>query len=444
MTTSEFHYQVAVVGAGPAGLYAARELAQNGALVALFNRDIKPGGLAEYGIYFDKYAMKSGLRRQFRSILQTPGVHYFGNVTVGKNGDLSLDDLRDLGFQAVLVTAGAQGTKSLGLEGETLPRVYHAKDVVYHYNLLPPWSTWVFEFGRHAVVVGAGNVMVDIAHYLVHEKQLETVTALVRRGPAEVKFTQKELGYVIANLDRDDFEQELERVRPLMEAVGQDVAAARDFILGAEKYVAESHSPTRFRFRFLVSPRRILGDAVNGVQAVELEENRLEKVAGEPKARGTGRLVQLPTDSVVFAIGDRVDENLGLPVAGAAYVKSPQPRFPVEGHSYEAWDPQRQQPIEGVFVAGWSREASSGLVGTARKDGINGAKAMLMWLETRSPTNPDLTPLEARLATLGKPVVRNAQVEQLYQLEAEEARKRGLPDFKFASNDAMLQALGLA
>ena len=133
-------YLVAVVGAGPAGLYASRELVKAGCRVALFNRDVKPGGLAEYGIFHNKLKMKTGLRKQFASILEDPQVEYYGNVEVCEEGDLTLQDLIDLGLQAVLVTVGAQGTKWLGLPGEDLEGVYHAKDVVYYYNHLPPFA----------------------------------------------------------------------------------------------------------------------------------------------------------------------------------------------------------------------------------------------------------------------------------------------------------------
>ena len=114
------NFFVAVIGAGPAGLFGARELAAQGARVAIFNRDVKAGGLAEYGIYPDKHTMKEGLRKQFRQVLDLANIDYYGNVTVGSTGDLTLDELRALGFDAVLVTAGAQGTKSLGLPGEEL------------------------------------------------------------------------------------------------------------------------------------------------------------------------------------------------------------------------------------------------------------------------------------------------------------------------------------
>ena len=138
---------VAVVGAGPAGLFGARELANAGARVAIFNRDIKPGGLAEYGIYFSKHTMKEGLRKQFRGVLDNPNIDYFGNVTVRAQGDLSLDDLRALGFQAVLVTAGAQGTKWLGLPGEIFTGVYHGRSAGSFYIKLTPLATKPFLFG---------------------------------------------------------------------------------------------------------------------------------------------------------------------------------------------------------------------------------------------------------------------------------------------------------
>ncbi|HEY6072018.1 MAG TPA: FAD-dependent oxidoreductase, partial [Anaerolineales bacterium] len=160
-------YLIAVVGAGPSGLFGAREFANQGAHVALFNRDVKPGGLAEYGIFPTKHIMKEGLRKQFRQVMDNPNIDYFGNVTVGNQGDLTLDELRGLGFDAILVTAGAQGTKWLGLPGEHLNGVYHAKDVVYFYNKLPPFAQKTFLFGKRCAVVGAGNVMVDISHFLI-------------------------------------------------------------------------------------------------------------------------------------------------------------------------------------------------------------------------------------------------------------------------------------
>src|SRR5512137_1821855 len=218
-------YMVAIVGAGPAGLFASRKLAENGARVVLFNRDVKPGGLAEYGIYPDKLKMKQGLRAQFKQILDMSTIDYYGNVTVCCGGNIVLEDLLESGFQAVLITTGAQGTKWLRLPGENLPGVYHAKNIVYHYNLLPPFSQKKYLLGKRVAVVGAGNVMLDIAHYLVRERKVEEVIAVVRRGPAEVKFTRKEMENVAANLDLPALQAEFERSSAAMRAAGQDPAA---------------------------------------------------------------------------------------------------------------------------------------------------------------------------------------------------------------------------
>ena len=226
-------YMVAIVGAGPAGLYAARKLAEGGARVVLFNRDVKPGGLAEYGIYPDKLKMKQGLRAQFHQILDLSPIDYYGNVTVCCGGNIVLEDLLESGFQAVLITTGAQGTKWLRLPGENLPGVYHAKNIIFHYNLLPPFSEKKYLLGKRVVVVGAGNVMMDVAHYLVRDRKVEEVIVVVRRGPADVKFTKKEMENVAGNLDMKAFDCEFARVAPIMLSAGQTPVASKAAFLDA-------------------------------------------------------------------------------------------------------------------------------------------------------------------------------------------------------------------
>ncbi len=428
-------YFVAVIGAGPAGLFGARELANQGVRVVVFNRDIKPGGLAEYGIYPTKHTMKSGLRKQFRQVLDLPNLEYLGNITIGEQGDLTLNDLRALGFQAILVTAGAQGTKWLGLPGENLNGVYHAKDVVYHYNQLPPYAQKPFRFGRRCAVIGAGNVMIDIAHFLIREKKVDEVIAIVRRGPAEVKFDKKEMEYVIANLDVDALDAEIQRVMPIMQAVHQDPAAARAAILEALPKALPKISETKFRFEFLASPVQIIGDAEGNVTSVEIEDNLLVEKDGETKARGTGNKRRLEVDTVIFAIGDKVDDTFGLPVEWNEFVKRENPRYPIEGNSFET-------PFDDVFVGGWSRKASSGLVGVARKDGTNAAKAVWQYLQTKQPIEINMDALFECIKSLGKPVVMKEDIRKLEAAEAAEAQKRGLEAFKFDSNEDMLQAMG--
>ena len=428
-------YFVAVVGAGPAGLFGARELANQGVRVALFNRDIKPGGLAEYGIYPNKYTMKNGLRKQFRQVLDLPNLDYFGNVSVGEQGDLSLDDLRALGFQSILVTAGAQGTKWLGLPGEDFVGVYHAKDVVYYYNQLPPYSQKSFRFGKRCAVIGAGNVMLDIAHYLIREKKVEEVIAIVRRGPAEVKFDKKEMEYVIDNLDQAELDAEINRVTPIMQAVHQDPAAARTMILEALPKALTKVSDTKFRFEFLASPVQMLGDSDGNLTQVEIEDNVLIEKNGDTKPKGTGNKRRLEVETVVFAIGDKVDDTFGLPVEWNEFVKSENPRYPVDGNSFET-------PFEDVFVGGWSRKASSGLVGYARKDGTNASKAVSQYLQTKQPIELSSDTLLEKLRGLGKPIIMKDDIKKLEAIESAEAKKRGLEAFKFDSNEEMLQAMG--
>jgi ferredoxin--NADP+ reductase len=437
--------QVVVIGAGPAGIYAARTLAAAGSKVYLLNRDVKPGGLAEYGIYYNKLKMKQGLRKQFKQILEMPGITYYGNVTISQEGGLSLQDLRDLGFDSFLVTVGAQGTKWLGLPGENLTGVYHAKDIVYHYNKLPPFSTQEFVIGKRVALVGAGNVMMDIAHWVIHDLKVEEVIAVVRRGPAEVKFDKKELETISSNMDVPALDHEIERVTEVMQAVGQDPLAAREYILSGMPKALEPVSDTRFRFLFLASPTRIIGDQDGQVCALEVEENTLVMKDGDTKARGLGTHRLLDVDTVVFCIGDRVDDRFGLPIQWNEFVKHPEPRFPVDGKSYEAYDPQKGEPIEGVFVAGWSREASSGLVGVARKDGENGAQAVLAYLQTLPPAGEDGRGdrLLSLLQKTGKPVVLKEDLKKLDAYEQAEASRLGLEEFKLRTDQEMLAVMGL-
>ena len=432
--TNQFY--VAVIGAGPAGLFGARELANLGARVVLFNRDLKPGGLAEYGIYPNKHTMKNGLRKQFKQVLDVPNLTYYGNVSVGEQGDLKLADLRALGFQAILVTAGAQGTKWLGLPGENLRGVYHAKDVVYFYNKLPPFSQQSFRFGKRCAVIGAGNVMLDIVHFLSREEKVEEITAVVRRGPAEIKFDKKEMEYVIDNLDLADLDDEIKRVAPVMQAVHQDPEAAKASILEALPKALPKVSDTKFRFEFLASPVQMLGDPEGNLTQVEIEDNILVEVNGDTKAKGTGNKRRLDVETVIFAIGDKVEESFGLPTEWSEFVKSPNPRFPIDGNSYES-------PMEDVFVGGWSRKASSGLVGLARKDGTNAAKAVWQYLQTKQPMEPNMEALHTKLKSLGKPLVLKDHLKKLEQTELAQAKQQGLEAFKFGSNDEMLKVMDL-
>jgi ferredoxin--NADP+ reductase len=438
-------YLAAVIGAGPAGLFAARKLVAEGVRVLLFNRDIKPGGLAEYGIYPDKYKMKDGLRKQFKQIFEAQSLDYYGNIRVCDCGNLTIHDLMNSCFQAILVATGAQGTKWMGIPGEDLRGVYHAKDIVYHYNQLPPFSEREFTIGRRAALIGAGNVMMDVAHWLIREKKIDEVIAVVRRGPAEVKFTKDEMKILARNLDLTALEAELARTAPLMQAMSQDVAATRDRFLSALPKALDPVSETRFRFDFLASPLQVIGGC-GEVCRLEVEENTLVLIQGETKARGTGARRMLEVDTVIFCIGDAVDQDFCLPTLNNAYQVVASPRYPVDGTSYEAYDPQKQQAMGNVFLTGWARQASTGLVGMARKDGENSAEAMLRYLREMSPI-PDvenvLAEFQREFERRNPQVITKTHLGQIEAAEAIEAARRGLQEYKFASNADMLRIAGV-
>ena len=442
--TKDQELHVAIVGAGPAGLFAAQKLASSGYGVALFNRDIKPGGLVEYGIFLEKHKIKNGFRNQFRQILDDERVEYYGNVSVGKAGKFNLENLFQWGFQAVLVSCGAQGTKLINLPGENLKGVYHAKDLVYHYNQLPPYSSKPFPIGKKVAIIGAGNVMTDIAHYLICYCDVEEILVVIRRGPGEVKFDQKEVLPIIAHLDMDDFSAEMDRVTPAMLAIGQDPEAAQHRVtVTLEKACPKEHSG-RIIFRFLHSPVEILSDAEGKVRGIKTEHNTLEKVDEQVLARGSGETEEFMLDNVIFAIGDEISDDLNLPLQGGRVFSSPKPKFPVEGISFEVGDPQTGQPVPGLFIAGWSRNPSTGLAGIARRDGVFAASAIeqyLQSLEKFSALNCDV--LEERLKELGLCFVGNENLKLLEEDEKRQAEKTGQEEFKYPTNDEMLEAMML-
>ncbi len=436
--------EIAVIGAGPAGLFAARELAQAGCKVALLNRDIKPGGLAEYGIYPDKLKMKEGLRSQFKQILASPGITYYGNIRIGEQEDIRIIDFLDAGFDAVLVCIGAQNNRSLNLPGENLEGVLHANQLVYHYTQMPPNSMDPCEIGNKVVVVGAGNVMTDITCYLIRKQKVEQVTVVARRGPMEVKFEKKEFERIAANLDMDDLDQQLNALEPLLKSLRQDPACARELFYACLPKADPKNSDTRFYVRFLASPTRFIGDANGKLVGIELQKNTLHLKNGKPQAQAIDETLCLEADTVVLAIGNQVDEGLGLPVIKGEFAKNPNPAYPVEGNSFEAFDPEKGQVIESIFLAGWARKASEGLVGQARKDGINGARAVIQYLSQRQPNNKhSLAWLENQVAQLPHPVVRLENLALLEKAERARAIESGQVEFSFATNDQMLFSMGL-
>ena len=431
---------VAVIGAGPAGLFAARALAATGARVVLLNRDIKPGGLAEYGIFLNKYKMKGGLRRQFQKILTDPRVTYLGHVMISNNGDLTVRDLAGMGFDALVYAIGAQGTKYLGVEGERLPGVYHAKDLVYHYNRLPPFSERPFPMGRRVAIVGVGNVMVDIANYCAHFADCDEIVAIARRGPFEKAYDDREFEDVEDAFDHALYREEIERVRPRLLAAGQNP----DELLAtlAAKPEPSPRARARLRFRFLASPRRVRAEG-GRVVGLEVEENRLERKGDRIVAVGTGETSVIAADTVVFAVGDRVDEDAGLPYRDGLYLTVPGED---PAAAYQVLDPAAGTAQPGVFVVGWARRASDGVVGRARLDAETGIKHVAGYLaarptRARAEAEQAVESLRRTLAERGTVVVDYPAVLRLEAAEKARAAADKVEEFKFRSDREMLDAI---
>jgi ferredoxin--NADP+ reductase len=434
---------VAVVGAGPAGIYGTRKLAEAGHRVVLLNRDIKPGGLAEYGIFVDKEKMKTGLRKQFKRILADPKVFYVGHASVGRDKAISLEDLKNLGFSAIIVTAGAQGTKKLGIEGEDTVGVYHAKDVVYHYNFLPPFSHQRFEIGRRVAIIGMGNVMVDVANWLLNYKKIDQVIVVARRGPIEKAYDDSEFEVIEQYLDNSDMRQEIQRIAPQLAAVGQDVEEiTRKFVKKGEP--AEGR---RLTFRYLCSPTKVIANDHGRVAALEAEENAMVLQDGRTVAKGTGKMRRIEVDCVVYAIGDQVDSSLGLPFSRGAFVTNPEK---LSGDpnlaAYQPYDPEAKKALDGIFVAGWSRNASVGLVGVAKQDAERGMKVVNEYLAHKEGLSSG--DMEAKVEALidllnkkGITIVTKEDIQLLESAEQEEARARKTWDFKYTTDEEMLQVI---
>jgi ferredoxin--NADP+ reductase len=288
--------------------------------------------------------------------------------------------------------------------------------------------------------------MIDIALYLIHEKKVEDVVVVMRRGPTEIKFTRKELENVVGNIDFKILEDEFSRVDPILKTVDQNIEEARKIFLDGLPNAEESNSATKLRFEFLASPVSILGDWTKGVSSLKVEDNTLIKADGNVKPRGLGTTRHIEANTVIFAIGDTVDKEFSLPIFGDAYSINPDPGFPVEGISYEAFDNDVGASIRGVFLAGWARQASNGLVGVARKDGENAAKAVLQYLQHQPPLpDPDdtLNIFSRWLHKNFQQVVSKENLIKLESAEQEEMEAREVEDFKFSTNEDMLRVMGI-
>src|SRR3954470_822759 len=378
--SAEHPLRVAVVGAGPAGIYAADALTRQDAVpvaVDLLDRLPTPFGLVRHGIAPDHPKMRA-IRDTLHRSLDHPRVRFVGNVDVGV--DISLEELRRH-VDAVIYTYGASVDRHLGIEGEELPGSLAATDLVAWYTGHPDADRARVEAAlagvRSVVVVGVGNVALDVARVLVRTPEeleptdmpqhvldalaaapVERVTVLGRRGPAQATFTTQELrelgelaGATVL-VDGADLELDPEVEEQLAEHHDRNAIRNLAVLRGWADHVAAPGRPT-VTLQFFRRPVGLLGE--HRVTGVEVERTVVD---GDGRASGTGETEVLPADLVIRSVGYR-----GLPLPG----------LPIDERSgtvpNEVGRVLRDGAVSpGEYVAGWIKRGPSGVVGTNKHD----------------------------------------------------------------------------
>jgi ferredoxin--NADP+ reductase len=199
-------------------------------------------------------------------------------------------------------------------------------------------------------------------------------------------------------------------------------------------------------FRFLASPKRILVDAHNRVRALEMEDNRLDPKGEDTVAVGLKQYYEFPCDSVVFAVGDKVDETVGLPYKNSMFITNPNKTGNDPDDSlFQAYDETVGKIMDGVFLAGWARKASEGLVGVAKRDGDWCAEVVERYLATKSSGGNVRAVLDQLHSLLKKRQSCPVDVSGLRALEVAERsfteKADCIGEFKFTVNQDMLACI---
>jgi len=375
---SDSPLRVAVVGSGPAGFYAAGALLGGEAPVEvdLIERLPTPWGLVRLGVAPDHPKIKS-VSRAFEKIATQPGFRFLGNVEIGR--DLHHSDLMRL-YDAVVYSVGAQSDRRMGIPGEDLPGSWPATEFVAWYNGHPDYQDLEFDLStERVVVVGAGNVAVDVARMLAltpeelaptdtTEAAIEAISGsgireimmVARRGPAQAAFTTPELIELgeLAGADVIVDPADLEG------AVAADTNAERNLDVLRE-YAARTPEgkPKRLVLRFFHSPVELLGE--EQVEAVRLVRNVLDE---NERAVPTEEFETLEAGLVFRSVGYR----------GVALPEVP---FDERGGTI----PNEQgrvlgadgKPLPGVYCAGWIKRGPSGVIGTNKKDATETVELLL-------------------------------------------------------------------
>ncbi|GAA1431726.1 FAD-dependent oxidoreductase [Microlunatus lacustris] len=397
---------VAVIGAGPSGIYAAEALTTQTDIpveVAVIDRLPVPFGLVRYGVAPDHHSIRS-IRNTLERTLERTGVAFYGDVTIGR--DLTVEELRGA-VDVVLYAYGAGADRRLGIPGEDLPGSLGAPEFVTWYcghpDVHPDEHTHadvtsdpeagvdqgaqiarLVRRSRTAVVVGVGNVALDVARVLVKTadelahtdmaeevlaslagKHVETVHVLGRRGPAYTAFTTKELRELgqLPDLDLVVSAEDLELDASSLAVVAQDKVAARNVAVLREW---AARPPTgasrRIHLHFWTRPTQILGE--DHVTGVELERT---VIGAEGYVEGTGELSAVDADLVVRSVGYRGVALPGVPYdAATGRVPHAEGRVIRDG----GFSPDE-------YVSGWIKRGPTGVIGTNKSDAVETVASLL-------------------------------------------------------------------
>ncbi len=391
---------VAVVGSGPAGLYAAEALVKQAAAlpvpvpvqVDVIDRLPTPYGLVRYGVAPDHKSIKS-IAQYLRKVLESPDVRFVGGVHLGE--DVTRDDLLSA-YDAVIYATGAMRDRRLGIGGEDLPGSYAATDFVNWYCGHPDMDSGTFTLDAESVaVIGVGNVAVDVARILardpdelhatdvpqpvleaLHASKVREVHMIGRRGPAYAKFTTKELRElgelpgveVVVHADEVDLNtfdlagQGAALVESDRRVRGNLVAISK-WAQGGSSGPAPSGHARRLTVRFWLRPVEILGtERVSGIT--------LERTAIAPDGAfgGTGEFETLSAQMVLRSVGYQ-----SVPLPGVPF----DPRASVVPNALGRVLGEDGSPLPGEYVAGWLKRGPTGVIGTNKSDAAETIRCLL-------------------------------------------------------------------
>ena len=403
--------RIAVVGAGPSGLYAADALAQQDdvpVLVDVIDRLPTPFGLVRYGVAPDHLSIRS-VRDKLDGIFDHSAVRFLGNVEVGR--DLTWEQMEAF-YDAVILAYGASRDRELGIPGEHLTGSVAATDLVNWYtghpDMAPDAFTDLIASTRSVAVIGVGNVAVDVTRVLSkapdeieHTDMPEHVFAALRgsgirqvhligrRGPAQANWTTKELrelgelhetGLVIdEGADVSDPASQA--------AIADDKATARNVAVIEEwtKRAGED-KPRMIHLHFRARPVELRGSG--RVEEIVLERTEIDE---DGRAVGTGDLHSIAVDMVVRSVGYR-----GLPLDGLPFDSG---RHVIPNDEGRVKDESGTVP--GLYVTGWIKRGPSGIIGTNKKCAVQTVASLLADAQDSGldrATAPDPAAVDAALA----------------------------------------------